>query len=259
MFCLRNNYGMDWVGVSETARALGVSEARVRMLLRQSRLRGRQISGVWVVDPSSVRERGTVPHSAGRTVSAAHAWAVLTASSVLARARNLGWADVIQATPVDRTAVRRLRVNLRAAPGPAEWSRWLTARAVTRRYGTGGSRVYQLVADSRVSLGGTRGLACSGNMSGPVGDVVDVYVHVGDVDAVVNAYTLVPDSAGPIVMRVVPEALPRELAPIPGQVAGVTACLVDLLDSPDAATAEAAAEQLGHVVDRLRQLTDREP
>jgi len=45
--------------VKEAAKELGISERRVRKLLEEGRIKGKKLSGVWVVfEPSYTKKRG---------------------------------------------------------------------------------------------------------------------------------------------------------------------------------------------------------
>ncbi|PSL08155.1 excisionase family DNA binding protein [Haloactinopolyspora alba] len=248
---------MDWIGVSEAARVLGVSETRVRKLLRQGALRGRRVSGVWLLDPASVEQRRREAPTVGQTVTPAHAWAVLAAATLLDRQEQSGLSGLLAAVPVAGSARQRLRENLSSAPDADGWSRWLAGRAVRRSYVLDRAGTYRLADDGRVSLGGPRGLARAGEMTSPVGDAIDVYVPEGSVDAVVAAHGLSEDAVGNLALRVVSASVPAALAPIPGRPAPAAACLVDLLDRPDTGDADSATDRLGQILERVRRLTGR--
>lgn len=52
--------------VKEAATALGVSEARVKQLIKSDALDAKKAGGTWLIDSASIEQRASAPHSAGR-------------------------------------------------------------------------------------------------------------------------------------------------------------------------------------------------
>ena len=59
LFRLWHTIYMKVWSVKEAAKELGISERRVRKLLEEGRIKGKKLSGVWVVfEPSYTKKRG---------------------------------------------------------------------------------------------------------------------------------------------------------------------------------------------------------
>lgn len=69
---------MEWVGLADVAEQLGVSQQRIRELLRRGRLDGQKISGRWLIDPASLP---AVSRRVGQPLSPRVAWALADIAS----------------------------------------------------------------------------------------------------------------------------------------------------------------------------------
>src|SRR5437867_3462149 len=66
------------LSVAEAARALRVSERRVRAMLRDGVLAGRRFGRFWLVRGADVEQRSRSPSRIGRPMSERNAWAVVS-------------------------------------------------------------------------------------------------------------------------------------------------------------------------------------
>ncbi|MGE9781890.1 helix-turn-helix domain-containing protein [Janibacter sp. G368] len=111
------------VGVGEVARRLGVSESRVRQMLRAGVLAGRRIGRVWVVPSNEVARLERGPRRAGRPLAPGRAWAVLD----LLDHGSAPWLP-----GVARSQVRAYLTHL-GEPDPLEWASLLRQRSRVHR------------------------------------------------------------------------------------------------------------------------------
>ncbi|SDT36684.1 helix-turn-helix domain-containing protein [Jiangella sp. DSM 45060] len=249
---------MELIGVGEAARRLGRSEARVRQLLRSGALPGERVSGVWLVDATAIRERGSYALGPGRPLAPPHAWRVITAIDALTSDPHLPPVSALAdlAAGMVGGSRRRLVENLRRAPGGDRWRSWLASRAVTRRYTATETIAYRLLSDGRVSIGGARGLAAAGSLAARPSDGIDAYVREADAGTVIAAHGLEAEPTGPVRLRIVSDVVGAVSGLVAGRSAPVAACLVDLLDSADPASRVTAERRLQHLVDALHRLRD---
>lgn len=105
--------------VKEAARRLGVSESRVRQLVRAEALRGRRVGNSWLVCAEDVALRERARLRAGRPLAAPRAWAALD----LLDAGQARWLPSSA-----RSQVRSLLARL-DDPGPEVWLSLLRARS----------------------------------------------------------------------------------------------------------------------------------
>jgi hypothetical protein len=215
---------MNVVNVARAADVLDVSPRRVRQLLESGQLAGQQLGRSWVIDRGDIdrlRRNG-----AGRPWSASSAWAVL----------ELAAGHELELSPVERSRARR-RLADHGLGGLVEQ---LRARAERREVYAHPSVLGRVVLDDRAVQGGVSA-AHEYNADLIVQDSAEVYVHAGDVAAIVDSYALDEDADRPnVILHVVAdEAWPFgedvQVAPWP-------VVAVDLLDADDERSRRAGLE-----------------
>ncbi len=205
---------MGQIGVSEAARRLGVSVARVHQRIADGTLPAVRIGPMWVIDEASLLHLPelSVP---GRRLSARSSWAVVAATV----GREL-LADSLAPAERSRARQRLLELLASATASPSESaSRAVAAqlrsmlrnRADRRVYQASPSDLLDLRADPRLRLSGLSHPA-SGLSSA---DVVEGYVASGDVEEVVEHHLLTPaPQKGNVVLHVLPVSPPLAFTPV---------------------------------------------
>lgn len=217
---------MDVVSVVEAAEYLGVSPRRVRRMLADELLDGRQIGREWAVGRRSLeslrRHRGPV----GRPWRASSAWAVLAIA-------DGGGSDL---SPMDRSRARR-RLAEQGLDGLVAR---LGARAEMRRFYGHPSVLEPLAAEPDVVRSGVSAAADHG-ADIVASDFLEAYMPKGRIAAIINQYGLDPDAERPnIILRVVDEAVwpfAHEM-----DVASRSVVAADLLEADDERSRRAGAE-----------------
>ena len=221
---------MDVVSVVEAAEYLEVSPRRVRQMLADELLAGRQIGREWVIERRALeslrRHRGPV----GRPWRAPSAWAVLAIAN----------GDGSDLSPMDRSRARRRL----AEHGLAGLVARLGARSEMRRFYGHPSVFEPLAAEPDVVLSGVSAAANHG-ADVVASDFLEAYVPEARVAALINQYGLDPDAERPnVVLRVVGDALwpfPPEM-----DVASRFVVAVDLLEADDERSRRAGADLARH-------------
>lgn len=217
---------MDVVGVVEAAEYLEVSPRRVRRMLADGLLAGRQIGRVWAIERRALeslrRHRGPV----GRPWRASSAWAVLAIAN----------GDGADLSPMDRSRARRRL----AEQGLAGLAARLGARAQMRRFYGHPSVLEPLAAEPDVVRSGVSAAANHGaDIVAP--DFLEAYVPEARIAAIANQYGLDPDSERPnIILRIVDEAVWSFTPEM--DVASRSIVAVDLLEADDERSRRAGAE-----------------
>jgi excisionase family DNA binding protein len=235
----------DWVSVADAAAMLQVSARQVRNLVAAGVLPASRVGNSWLLDAQPVRSRSLHAPSAGRPLSLAMAWLMM---SVVQRLLDAESADDVT-DPLSPIADRQLRHRIRqllAEPVPARrWRSWLGSRAERRRVWVHPGVLDRLARDERLRPGGPAaahalGLAVAG------GAVRRFYVNADVVDEVMAQYRAVANPDGQVELMVVPAGVGSVLlagaGPVPEAVA-----LADLLESDDAREQHAAASKLEHL------------
>lgn len=240
---------MGKIGVSEAAKRLGVSVARVHQRIADGTLPAERIGAAWVIDEASlaqVRELG-VP---GRRLSVRSAWAVVAASredgaegghlapSERSRARQrLHELLVAAAASTSDTRIRAVAVLLRTL---------LRNRAARRCYQASPLDLPHLRADRRLLVSGLSHPA-SGISSG---DVVEGYVAPVDIQDLIRDHLLSPVSKeGNVVLHVLPAGLPHSSVTV-----GALAVAADLAEHRGPREERRAFEILRQIGAEHRQL-----
>jgi len=225
--------------VAEAARRLGVSRARVYQLVASGALDAEGVTGSVRIAAASVQRRGIMSPQAGALLAPLSAWAILAlASGDAAMLRHV----VGLLSDPDRSRARsRLRQR-----GLVELLPHLRGRAIERGFVVGAEPLVDLLADSRVVLGGTSAARLLG-WEFPSGTwPVEAYVAETDLDPLVDQYALERDDQAPdLLLRTVAEPWP-----FPPH-ARVVPAVVAALDLTEAADARLAA----FGIDRIRQLS----
>jgi len=217
---------MDVVSVVEAAEYLDLSPRRVRRMLADELLAGRQIGREWAVERRSLeslrRHRGPV----GRPWRAASAWAVLAIAD----------GNGSDLSPVDRSRAR----HRLAEQGLSGLVPRLGARAEMRRFYGHPSVLGPLAAEPDVVRSGASAAADQG------ADIVasgflEAYVPKARIASLINHYALDPDAERPnVILRVVDDAVwpfapEAEVAPRP-------VVAIDLLEADDERSRRAGAD-----------------
>ena len=232
----------DWVAVDEASSILGVSSRQVRHLIQSGVLPARRYGNSWLVQGSAVRSRAMHAPSAGRPLSPALAWVVLSvAQHLLESGGEPGAAPDIWSDIADRHVKHRLRRLLAQPVSERRWRSWLAARAERRRVWVHPGVVDRMAADPRLHPGGGFAVAASAGIS--AGPPRRFYVESDALESVMARYKASDDPVGQVELMVLPANVSHDLihkvGPVPEAVA-----LADLLESDDARERHAAAEKL---------------
>jgi excisionase family DNA binding protein len=216
-----------FMSVAEAARALGVSEARVRQLARARELGAQRVRGVWFLRVEDVERRAELAPDRGRRLTPARAW------GVLCLAANL------PAPWLDRAARYRLRTLLKQRGFKTLRPR-LTERGALRHFRCHPSQLQALKAEQALMLTGATA-ATELRLGLLAHDVVEAYVAEDQASDVIGRYHLRPGDEPNAILRIVPRftttwPFARE-APVP-------AVALDLLEDPDPRTREIGQELL---------------
>lgn len=216
----------EHLSVGDAARALGVSDRRIRALIRAGALAGQQVGGRWLVSRAEVEQRARRRGRPGRPLGERNAWALL------ARLSGAEWPEL---TPWDRSRLKQ-RLGRRSLLSLADD---LRDRAEPHLF-RGDERVLErLGGDSDIVLSGVNAAASYGvDLRAP--GVVEAYVDRDRLRDLVYRYVLRPaDRADAnVVLRVVEGSV---LPARPG-VAPVAAVALDLLESSDDRSRRAGRE-----------------
>ena len=195
---LRSHYISDMaaIGVSDAARALCVSQQRVRAMLASGRLEGSKLGAVWLVEVPRQSDPSLRPRR--RPMSPAQAWRSLALLSGL----NVD---------SDPSVKGHLRARLRrvlADDGLDDVARagilraWFRERAAVQRYFVPEVPLAHLRKDSRVLPSG------ASHPDSPVRDATlfEAYVAGEQLAAVAGDHSMIPDAAGNALLRVVSDS-----------------------------------------------------
>jgi hypothetical protein len=244
---------MTYVGTLEAAHLLGASPRRVRDLVATGGLAGTRISGRWLVDADALEARLALPPLPVRPMAMRVAWAAAA------------FADGLPAAWLSASEASRLRARIEAHRAhPLVWRAWLRRRGeVVARLRVGDAERGALLADRRVVLTGISTARDHGLDLRSYGAEDDVYVQADSLHAIRRAYGLVASDRPNLTVRVakvvdivespdfVREAARRGAATGRLVVPTVVAA-VDLLESDDARSRQAAAGLLRRVSRRAR-------
>lgn len=216
----------DQVSVAEAARELGLSDRRIRALIRAGVLAAQHVGGRWLVRRSGVEQRARRGGRSGRPLGERNAWALV------ARLSGAEWPEL---SPWDRSRLKQ-RLAKRSLLSLADELRDRAAPHLFR----GDERVLErLRDDSDLVLSGVNAAAAYGvDIRAP--GVVEGYVRRDRLPDLVYRYALRPAEGADanVVLRAVDESVPRARQ----GVAPVAAVALDLLESPDDRSRRAGRE-----------------
>jgi len=180
---------MTDLSVAEAAQCLQVSPRRVRALLEDGRLQGRQVAGRWLLSSRAVERRQQAAPPAGRPLSQASAWRVL---AVLAHAddalRNL--AAPVRSRARGRAAELRLRQPAEIA---RHWLSVLGGRAQVSEFYAHPSVLEELLDDPKVVRSGISAARDHGADLMVAGGA-EGYIRSRDLPQLQARYALSPDA-----------------------------------------------------------------
>lgn len=215
---------MNSVSTGQAAERLGVTQVAIRKLIRTGQLiQVGTVGRAILVDAHSVEQLARTGTRHGRPWNEENAWAAL---ALLSGSRNVDWSSPTQ--------ISRLRQKL-SRIAPAELPILARKRALVHRY-RGTADVVQRLRDHILPTGAAAmandDIAARFGLSGGTG-IADGYVTFGDAEALKEAYGLIEDREGNIVVREV--SISQAFANgVP-----LAAVALDLLESP--ATRERSA------------------
>jgi excisionase family DNA binding protein len=180
---------MSDLSVAEAAQRLQVSPRRVRALLEDGRLPGRQVAGRWLLPSRAVDHRQQGAPTPGRPLSPASAWHAL---AILAKAN-----DSISHLPAPvRSRARRRAETLRNISPPAEigkrWQSALAQRAEVREYYAHPSVLGRLLDEPKVVRSGISAVGDHGADLMVIGGA-ECYVRSRDLPHLESKYALSPE------------------------------------------------------------------
>lgn len=189
----------ELLGISQVARALGVSPARVRQLIDQGDLPAQRIGRIWIVDSDSVRQRSEVNIAHGRPYASRQVWRMGVLADLAAHDDE--GAEFRRAVgPQAHWRLRHYLADLANEPDPPQVAWRLRGRSsdVLDRYAHP-SVLARLVDDPRLVLSGAHAAVRHGSNLVPDA-YVDAYVDRADVENVADDHGLI-DSVGAVNVR----------------------------------------------------------
>lgn len=151
---------MDWMSAVEAADRLGISPARVRVLVRRGDLFAERVAGRWLVDAASVDRVASRPRRAGRPFDPRAAWALLA----MADGRSPDWLSAAERARLEQVLASRDVLDLAAQLG---------RRAAVEHWHVHPSLLDPIAAEADVVIAGPR---ASDDLAGDR-SALEVYVH----------------------------------------------------------------------------------
>jgi excisionase family DNA binding protein len=225
---------MDPISVSEAARSLKLSPARVRALASRGQLPAAKIGDRWLVERSAVEQRRRKKALRGRRFAPRNAWALLLLAS---------GEDAPKLDPSVRSRLRRAL----ALEGLAALAPRLQDRSRLSIYRAHPGEIPYLLEDaalmpSGISAASSMGVGLLANRE------ADGYLAQSQLQRFVENHALSPGGIdGNVRLRMVPDDVWQDLAG--RSIAPPAAVALDLADEPDPRS-EAAGEKLVHQIDR---------
>jgi hypothetical protein len=214
------------VPVAEAARALGISDRRIRAMVRTGVLRGRRFAGRWIIHGADVERRGHEGSRPGRPLSPLNAWALLQRLSSGAWPPLPAWERSRLQRKLGRRSVLSLADELRG-------------RAQREHFRADPRILERLLGDHALVRSGVSA-ASEYHIDVRAPGVVEGYVPRDRLGDLVYRYALRPADPGDanVILRSVD---PRVL--LPGErIAPAAAVALDLLESPDPRSRRAGRE-----------------
>jgi excisionase family DNA binding protein len=225
---------LDPISVSEAARSLKLSSARVRVMASQGQLPAAKIGDRWLIERSAVEQRQGKESPRGRRFTPRNAWAILLLAS-----------DE-EAPGLDPSVRSRLRRAL-ALEGLFALAPRLQDRSRVSIYKAHPGELPYVLEDealvpSGISAAGSMGIGLLANGE------ADGYIAESQLRRFVDMHALSPGGIdGNVQLRVVPDLVWKSLADRP--VAPLAAVALDLADEADPRS-EAAGMKLVRKIDR---------
>lgn len=233
---------VDPISISEAARALKLSPARVRAMASRGQLPALKIADRWLVERSAVEQRRRQGAVRGRRFTPQNAWAVLLLAS---------GEDSPKLDPSVRSRLRRAL----ALEGLGDLAPRLGHRADVSMYRTHPGEVKYVVEDkalvpSGISAAGSMGIGLLANRE------ADGYIARSQLQRFMDEHALSPSGIdGNVRLRVVPDEVWQNLAG--RSVAPRAAVALDLADEADPRS-EAAGKKLVRQIDRRHRARVRD-
>jgi excisionase family DNA binding protein len=207
----------DHLSVREAARALVVSDRRVRALIRAGSLAAQQVGGRWLLSRADIERRGRRRGRPGRPLGERNAWALL------ARLSGSEWPELSR---WDRSRSKQ-RLAGRSLLSLADE---LRDRAEPHFFRGDERVVERLRNDPNIVLSGVNA-AAHYDVDVRAPGIVEAYVGRDRLGELVYRYALRPADIADanVALRVVDGSVPRA----PSGVALAAAVALDLLESPD--------------------------
>lgn len=206
------------MSVPDAAQRLGVSERRVRAMLKAGGLDGQKIGGRWIVNGVGLKPASRAPI---RPLSVRSCWILIDAAAGERNPQSL--------SAVERHRLKDRISRLRSSPDPLPILRaWLAHRTALWRLRASPDDLNELRADSRLALSGVSH-ADAELLAGPE---VEAYVAGMEAEDIVDDYLLVkprPASSANVVLHVLEgrDSLPWNDVPL-------LAVAADLAERPGA-------------------------
>lgn len=219
-----------FIPATDAAGRLGITDARVRALLRSGGLRGAKVAGRWLVAEESLYERDRSAPIQGRQLHPANAWAALAASS----AAPAPWV-----TPLDLRRVMEL-LDARGLRGLAPR---LRHRAQPRSFYAHPGVLRELAGAEELALTGVSAARATGlDLVG--GGELDAYVAAERLEQITERFVLQPrDVGGNVVLRV----LPTDVSFISNEPVPRAAVALDLAEGVEPRGREIGAAELRRI------------
>ena len=236
---------MQWMGVGEAAKRLGVSVRRVRQLIEQGDLPASRIGKAWAIDSEAIDRRLSGGSPPGRPYSAQSSWRMAALADAIVKDQRGNWHLVeLKSNPPGGLhaqqrwqAARALR-NLLAHGDLDVVAAMLRSRSerVEHRY-VHPSLMKRLSVDQRLVISGAR---AAENVADLIADnQVEAYVKVSQLSAIEDDFGLLPAEPGKanVILRLVDDQLSWM-----GSDAPLLLVAADLRDRDDARAREASNE-----------------
>jgi hypothetical protein len=241
----------DWMSVAAAAAVLGVDPSRVRHLAARGDLPAVRVAGnAWMLDPVAVRRYASLPHRAGRPLSALSSWRLLRMLEPYGKRNgrpvDSGRADrAFAELKLDRVQRHRLRAAAADLSEPGHVARLLRRRARLVRMRAHESVLDRVSAHDGVWRGGGDAVAALGGGLAS-GGRPRLYIDEALVGSLSDRYRLHLDPEGQLDVMVMPGEVGRAgLVPEPGQRdVPLAVAWIDLLDDSDPRARSAAADWL---------------
>lgn len=229
----------DLISISDAAKALGLSSARVRLLAASGDLEAEKIGGRWLVERGVVERRSGRGSAGGRPFAPPNAWAVL------------GLASGDEALDVDPRARSRLR-RILSLEDLAALAPRLARRAEVARYAGHPGEIGHLLKNPHLVRSGVSAARDVG-LDRMAGREADGYVRASIVSDLVDRHALAPAKPGEgnVTLRAVPDDAWGNLLD-GAQHAPEAAIALDLVEDVDPRS-KAAGKELLDRLDRARR------